>query len=239
MKKLISPKMQLLVLIIFISILSIYKITNHNNITYLSLGDGYAKGVNSYGIEEYGYSDYLRDKLQEKNKLKFYTKDFSKNNKSIKMLYNDIINNKKITNNNQTFYLKEELQEADIITLHIGLNDLKYEIMVEENMNYEKLEKIIEKLKKEYDTLIKEIKRYYKKDLYVIGYPINYLESYYTSIGIRKLNDYLRNNKQIIYIPVDTLENNKEKYFSNPNSNYPNRKGYLELANNIYKIYSK
>lgn len=239
MKKLISPKMQLLVLIIFISILTIYKITNHNNITYLALGDGFSRGINSYGIEEYGYSDYLRDKLQKNDKLKLYTKDFSENNKSIKMLYNDINNNKKITNNNQNFYLKEALQEADIITLHIGLNDLKYEVMVEENMNYEKLEQIIEKIKKEYDSLIKEIKRYYNKDLYVIGYPINYLESYYTSIGIRKLNDYLRNKKEIIYISIDTLENNKEKYFSNPNSNYPNRDGYLELANNIYKIYTK
>ncbi len=239
MKKLISPKMQLLVLIIFVSILTIYKITNHNNITYLSLGDGYSRGINSYGIEEYGYSDYLKDRLEEKNKLKLYTKNFSENNKSIKMLYNDIINNKKINSNNQYFYLKEQLQEADIITLQVGLNDLKYEIMVEENINYEKVEDIIEKIKKEYNTLIKEIKRYYKKDLYVIGYPINYLESYYTSIGVRKLNNYLRNNKEITYIPIDYLENNKDKYFSNPNSNYPNREGYLELANNIYKIYSK
>ena len=237
MKKLISPKMQLLAIIIFVSILFIYKITDNNNITYLALGDSYARGVNSYGIEEYGYSDYLKDKLEKRNKLKLYSKDFSKRDMSIKMLQNDINNNKKVIMNNQSLFIKEQLQEADFITLQVGINDLKYAIMLEENMDYEKLEGILEIIENDYDNLIKTIKKYYKNKIYVIGYPINYLESYYISLGIRRLNTYLKNNDYIIFISTETLENNKSTYFSNPNSNYPNREGYLELSEELYRKY--
>lgn len=239
MKKLISPKMQFLVILILISVLTISKITNKNNITYLALGDGYARGVNSYGIEEYGYSDYFRDELQKKNKLKLYSKAFSKRDISIKMLKNNIIDNEKQLNNKTTLYLKEQLQEADIISLSVGLNDLKYAIMLEENMTYEKLDRILNSIEKDYDELIKEIKKYYKHDIYVIGYPINYLESYYISMGIRRLNNYLNHKEEITFISVDLLETDKNKYFSNPISNYPNREGYLVLSNEIYEKYQK
>ncbi len=239
MKKLISPKMQFLFFIILISIFLIYKKNCSNNITYLSLGDGYALGTNSYGIADYGYSDFLKDKFKKQNQLKFYTKDFSNKDMSIKMLQSNISNNEKSERSKHKIGLKEELQNADIITINVGLNDLKYSILLEEEMSYNKLDLIINKLTLDFNDLIKEIRKYYKKDIFVIGYPINYLESYYLSLGTRKLNEVYQKNRDIIFISTSYLEQNKEKFFSNPKSNYYNSKGHKDIANKIFTRYSK
>ena len=45
-----------ILLILSLTTIIISKLTT-KNITYLSLGDGYSKGINSYGIIDYGYSD--------------------------------------------------------------------------------------------------------------------------------------------------------------------------------------
>lgn len=237
MKKLISPKMRLLVIIILISLITIFKYTNHNNITYISLGDGYSKGKNSFGINEYGYSDYLKDKMIEDKKLKSYINVYTSETMSIEELKNNILNNQKNVIGKQKIYLKEQLQEADIITLSVGINDLKYKIMLEENMDYKKNNKIINDTEREYDNLIKEIRKYYKKEIYVIGYPNNVTDSYYLSIAIRQFNNYLENHKEVNYISVKELEYEKNRYFLNPKSNYYSRDGYSLIADKIYKKY--
>lgn len=239
MKKLISPKMQFLLVLILLSTFLIYNKTNSNNITYLSLGDSYALGINSYGIEDYGYSDYLKDKFKDKNKLKFYTKHFSSKDMSIKVLQSNITNNIKSDKSEHKIGLKEELQNTDILTLNIGLNDLKYSILLENEMSYNKLDLIIHKITEDFDELIKEIRKYYKKDIYVIGYPINYLESYYLSLGIRKLNESFQKNKNITFISTSYLEQNKNKFFSNPKSNYYNREAQKDISIKIYNMYIK
>lgn len=234
MKKLFSPKMILLYIMTIISIFIISKKSTINQIHYLSLGDGYSEGINSYGIKDYGYSDYLKDRLTKTNKLKFYTKDFSKKDLSIKLLQSNIINNQIIVVDNQKIALKEELQNSDLITLSIGLNDLIYELSLEPTKNIRIIDKILEETKQDYDSLIKEIRKYYKKDIYVVGYP-NHLDDYYLSLSIRKLNNYLSNNKELVYI---TPTNNK-KYYNNPKSNYPTKDGYQAIASKLYKKYIK
>ncbi len=230
MKKLFSPKMILLDIITISSIILISKKGAIDQIHYLSLGDGYSKGINSYGIIDYGYSDYLKDKLD----IKFYTKDFSKKDLSIKLLQSNIINNQIIVVNNQKIALKEELQNSDLITLSIGLNDLIYQLSLEPNLNIRTIDKILESTTQDFESLIKEIRKYYKKDIYVVGYPNN-ITDYYLSLSIRKYNNYLSNNKELIYItPI-----NNTKYYNNPKSNYPTKDGYQAISSKIYKKYIK
>ena len=62
-------KLIIFLLIIFVIFL-IYKANHHNYFNYTSLGDGYALGISSYGEEDYGYSDFIKDRLQEEKKLK-------------------------------------------------------------------------------------------------------------------------------------------------------------------------
>lgn len=234
MKKLISPKMLFLYAMILLSISLIYKGNNQKHVHYLSIGDGYSEGIDCYGRIDYGYSDYLKDKLQEKNQVKFYTNNFSDKNISIKVLQSNIINNQIIEVRKRKIALKEELQNANLLTLNVGLNDLIYSVTLESEMNPRKLDRIVEEIEQDFEELLKEIRKYYKKEIYVIGYP-NYLNDYYLSLGIRKFNNYLREQKEIRYItPI-----NNPKYFLNPKSNYPTKEGYQAIARKIYKNYTK
>ena len=60
--KLIKKHIKLIVLIITCLLVYIIYDNNHTkSITYISLGDGFAVGLNSYETKDYGYSDYLSD----------------------------------------------------------------------------------------------------------------------------------------------------------------------------------
>ena len=57
-----TRKLKLLTLIILSStVFFIYNKTNYNNITYTSLGDSLAVGIDSYGQRTYSYSDYVKE----------------------------------------------------------------------------------------------------------------------------------------------------------------------------------
>ena len=234
MKKLISKKMILLYLLIIISTVLIFQFNNKDNITYLSLGDAYSEGKNSYGICEYGYSDYLKDMLEQKGKLKSYINYFSKEEITISELKNAIANGGINESSKQKKSLKGYLQEADMLTLSIGMSDLKLNFVLNDKIDLDTSNNRMQLIKDNFAELIKIIYRYYKGDIYVVGYPNNTLEDYYLSKAIREYNKYLSSNTNVIYIPVDKLEKNKDKYFLNPNNNYYNREGYLLIAKEIF-----
>ena len=238
MKKLISPKMILLYILILLSTLLIFKNNDKNNITYVSLGDGYAKGKDSFGINSYSYGDYIKDKLIKNNEYKDYINFYTDDDMTINKLKNYIINSNYNVSKKQKKSLKGYLQEADFLTLSIGLNDLKFK-SINEDLDSKKMNTSLEKIESEFNDLIKEIKKYYKKDIYVIGYPNNSLDSYYLAISIRKYNEFLENNKDIIYISPKELEIDRNKYFLNPKSNFYNTKGYEVISTKIYKTYEK
>lgn len=236
MKKLISPKMLLLYILIIISTAIIFNKNNNNNITYLNIGDGYAKGLDSFGINRYGYGDFLKDKLKNNNELKEYINIFSNNDMTIKELENYLSNNNYCVSVKQKKSFKGYLQEADLLTLSVGLNDLKYENFSLEDLDSIKMNEALLKVENNFNKLIKELKKYYKYNIYVIGYPINNLNSYYLSMSIRKFNEFLENNKEIVYISPNILDS---KYFLNPKSNYYNVDGHRIISNAIYKTYEK
>ena len=175
---------------LFISILVcllvfvIFKENNKNNQNYLSLGDGFALGKDSYGQVDYGYSDYLKDYLQENEYLNRYIKSFSEETMSIAELKSKIIVNKRINIGNQEINLKQALRESTILTLSIGLNDLIYQISIADNLTDNKLDKIITNIEKNFNSLIIELKKYYQYDIYVIGYyNINSTNYFLTTVG--------------------------------------------------------
>ena len=91
--KFLKKHIKILVLIFTcLLIYLIYNKNNINNITYLSLGDEYAMGINSYGVKDYGYNDYLKDYLEKNNKLHKYYNNFSYKEIRINDLYKDILN---------------------------------------------------------------------------------------------------------------------------------------------------
>lgn len=224
----------LIFILVIISIYLIYKLNNNNNLTYIALGDGYASGENSYGIVDYGYSDYLKDYLKKNNNLNFYTKKFSSDDIMITTLYENIIINKKVQEQDRTINIKQSLRESSIVTLSIGLNDLIYKISLEENyITNSKLDKIVNNTYKDFQSLIKEIKKYYLGEIYVIGYPRKNIKDNNLNEALRKLNNLYKDNEDVTYIDTYYIFKNNSNYLSNPNSIYPNIKGYKAISDEI------
>ena len=220
-------------LLIFLLIFIIYQTNHKNYINYTSLGDGYALGINSYGIIDYGYSDYIKDDIEQKNELKLYTKEFSKKDQSITNLYQEILTNKKIKIDTQEINLRQIIRESNIITMTIGLNDITYNIAITEEMTEQKLDQIIEDTYKDFTKLINEIAKYYPKKLIIVGYPNIPIQDYYLKLGLEKWNEKVKTNKKIIYI--DTKDIIEEEDFLKTNSKYPSTKSYQKIASKVQK----
>ena len=217
---------KLLVLIILsLSVYFIFQLTKESNIKIITLGDSLSLGINSYTIKDYSYTDYYKDYLLNENKnVEVY--NYSKEDLSIHELLKDIKTNPS---------LKRDLMESHILFLNVGYNDLIYKLSLDD-INISKLNKIIDEIDNEYKELLKEINKYYKNEIIVIGYPKSNNDNYYYNIGIRKLNKVLNNNT---FIDTYSLLNNRNKYFSNPKTYYPNRLGYIKIGKEIQKTLEK
>ena len=229
-------KLIIFLLVIFVIFL-IYK-ENHNhyfNYTYLS--DGYALKIKKKKKIDYGYSDYIKDELLTDKRLKLYTKKKKKKDQSIEHLYESITTNEKITIDSMEINLKQTLRESNLITMTIGLNDLIYHVAITPEMSEYQLNKIIEEIDNNLNKLIKEIKKYYPKTIYIIGYPNIPIENIYIKEGIDKLNELYQNTKGITYIATTDVIYNSD--FLNPNNIYPSKEGYKKIADKVLQKLNK
>ena len=219
------PIKLLILIILSLSVYFIYQSTKETTIKIITLGDGLSVGIDSYAMNCYSYTDYYKDYLQKENK-EVEVENYSKEDLSIHELLYKLKTNPTI---------KRDLMEAHILFLNVGYNDLIYKMSVED-INMSKLNKIIYEIDKEYESLLKKIKKYYKNEIIVVGYPKSNSDDYYQNIGIRKLNNILNKGK---FINTYSLLNNRNKYFSNPKKYYPNRLGYIKIYEEIQKTLEK
>lgn len=218
------PIKLLILIIMSLSVYFIYQSTKESTVQILSLGDGLSKGINSYTIVDYSHLNYYEDYLKSKNIKVKVISDYSKEDLTIHELLEEIK-----TNNT----LKRDLMESHKLFITIGYNDLLYKMSLEEDISIPKLNNIVDEINTEYKELLEEIKKYYKNEIIIVGYPKSNKDDYYINLGIRKLNRILNNNT---FINTYNLLNNRNKYFSNPNSYYPNRLGYERIYEEIKKL---
>lgn len=220
-----SRPIKLLILIIMsLSVYLIYQSTKESNIQILSLGDGLSKGINSYTIVEFSHLNYYEDYLKSKNIKVKVIDEYSKEDLTIHELL-------ELVKNDNT--IKRDLMESHILFITVGYNDLLYKLSLEEDISIPKLNNIIDEINIEYKELLDEIKKYYKNEIIIVGYPKSNKDDYYLNLGIRKLNRLLNTNT---FIDTYNLLNDRNKYFSNPNSFYPNRLGYERLFKEIKQL---
>lgn len=214
----------LFLIFIIISVFFIYKKTKDSKYTILSLGDNLSLGIDSYGIKGPSYIDFYKNYILKKKEKVIKNDQYSKKDLTINALLQDLKEN-----NN----LKKDLSSANILILTVGYNDLIYKINLNENINPEILKKEVQEIQKDYLNLLKEIRKYYKNKIVVIGYFASNKTDYYINTGIKELNKTLQSAKNITYIDTYDLLKPKRKYFSNKNSYYPNLQGYLRISKKI------
>ena len=220
MKKIIKL---IILIILSLSVYYIYKDNYNSNVKILNIGDGVAMGINSYGIDDYSYADYYKDLISTSDKKIEVNEKYTYQEQTIKMFLEKLKSDSKI---------KKDLISSHIVIICLGYNDLLYKVSVERNINNSKLNRIINDIEKDNNEMIKEIRKYYKEKIIVIGYFNPNIDNYYIENGVRKLNRILKNNKEVEYI--DTYNELKgEKYFSIPGNYYPNNEAYQLIASKI------
>lgn len=234
--KIIKKHQKLIVFVI--TCLSIYFIYNYsgeqNKITYITLGDGYAEGLNSYQQTSYGYSDYLKDYYEERDELKFYYDGYTNKEMTLKDLKKDIELNTREKDGHTS--IKEALRESNLLTMSVGLNDIRHKLS-ECNQITQNDEKRIEKeITNQVEETIKELRKYYKYDIYIIEYPNLYPQNSVERRLLTKLNNKyksLSKEKHTVFVENSEIEKNKEKYVENSKTIYLNSFGYKKIFENI------
>lgn len=221
-----------LILLIFtlLSIYFIYQKTKEKNIIYLPLGDTFLIS------EEYNYLDIVTEELKENQKLRFSTQEYLNSEQSLLSLYQDIKYNKKIEIEEKEMNIRHLLREANLLTLSIGLNDLREEVHKQKEIDLQTGHEIIANIENRLDQTINEIEKYYKGDIYLIGFYDLYPSNKEKSIMIKKLNimyrEYVKRN-DIIFIDISDFRYQENLLYSMGNYLLLKEEGSKELARRI------
>lgn len=229
-------KLLLLVILIIVCVFTIYKLFNNDKISYIALGDSLAEGMNPYGEVSYGYADFIKESIENKNKLENYTKEYTETGYTTE----DIINELKLSSE-----LKRDLRESDLVTISIGANDFLNSI----NTKNIKLTDIpiykakIEEIMPNIDKCIEEIRKYAKENLIIVGYynPIPFLFNTSGS-DLDTLFAYIDEEYSNIakkydckYVSLYQLFKNNSNYLPNPMDIHPSIEGYKAISDEILK----
>lgn len=218
----------LIIGVIILSIFIIYLTTIDKKVYFLSLGDEIALGITKQGYYEKNYNDYIKEYLENKNKLEIYINDYVTYGQRITDIINDINKNKEIEESNKT--IKNALIKADLITLSIGTNDIEALIDNQNKLtkiDYNKIYKNINNIIIDLENLLKQIREYCKEDIILIGLNINTKDEKLNEI-LNYTNEKFKEQSEKYNIKyIDRYENNLEEKI------YPTKEEYETLGNKI------
>lgn len=225
------------IVLIIASVFLIYQIFRNDKINYVSIGDSLAAGKNPYGEIGYGYSDYLAQQLKDEKKLSTYTKKHVVDNATSKDLLESIKNNSQ---------LKRDLRESDLVTISIGIYDFS-ENLKRDSIDVSRLlelKSIVKIIMPDIEGVIKETRKYAKKEIIIVGYynPIPFLFNTSGS-DLDQLFGYIDDEYRKIsekynvkYVSMYQLFKNNNDFLPNPGDIHPSLEGYKAMSKEIIKI---
>ena len=236
-------------LFVSIGVFIIYKETYKEEYNYVVLGDSLSAGRNPYGVDDYGYTDYVKDYLKKEDKLANYL-SYAVSGYTTEDVKNDINLNRMIIDNNKSIGIKKALRESDIVTISIGANDFLKHFNLS-NLSYilndeVTLQNNIDDILLKISDLITLIKQYAKGKIIVVGYynPLPHLEKYKDSIDelinyVDKEYEKLCKNNDIYYIKVSDDISKNVDCLPNPLDIHPNKEGYKIISDHIISLINK
>ena len=209
------------ILSIFLSCYIIYNVAYHKEENYMTMGNSLSQSLSPYNAKIYGYSEYLYDYLRKDNKSIIFNQTWTNKDYRITDLINTIKSNE-IKNN---ISINEDLRNADILSLSIGMTELYHHM----EYDIDKIYEYVDEINFDMDKLLNLISRYNYNHVFVLGYyninnsnnDIFTYANYHLKKIVQKYN----------YTYID-LSNLNTKYFINNKSFNPNIEGY-------YVIYQK
>lgn len=224
-------KKVILLLILFLSCYFIYNKTIDKKLYYLAIGDSLAKGINEYGGISYGYNDFLKKYLADKNMLKEYNNKYTDSEYSIIDIVNILEYNKKKDNISLSYLIKR----SDIITISLGMNEIYYKL----NKNTQNIYTYVDNLINNYEKILMYINKFPHKKVYILGY-YNILGNNndifeYTNYKLEEISKKYNYD----YINLSSTFNNNPVYFNKKNSFIPNFDGYEKISQIIIEKFEK
>lgn len=187
-------KLVLVFSIICILVFYIYVSFKDSSVYYLSIND-------------YDNSIYDKNISNKLNNKEMFINEFSSDTLRITDVINSINDNNEIIKNNKKISIQHALIKADLLTLMLGNNELKYIMDKEEINKYDYIDNVIN----DYDTLIDIIKKYCKEDIFIIGHiDSDNISKYYN----KKLKD-LSKKYDIKYVDISYDGNNLDQIYKN------------------------
>ena len=217
-------KKAILILCICISCYFIYHLTEDNTLYYLNIGDGIAMGINDNNALSEGYSIKLKNYLEDTNHLKDYNDSFTNKDYRITDVLRSVKYHDKIVINNDEATINELLIKADIITISLGMNELYYKLLLNNDNIYSYVDAMMEDMK----LLLKEVDRYNHKKVFVLGYynTLNNNDDIFTYVNY-SLKDIVE-QQGFDFISIDNIINN-DNYFVENGNFYLNNDGYDKI----------
>ena len=204
----------------------IYCFTQTSEITIVSIGDGLSLGMTAYGIEGISFNDYLSNDYKTEHKLKRYIHEFANAGKTIKELIYEIKENRSITIKNEEIEIKQAINEADILTVAIGMDELA-------------TTKVTNQIKEEYlhdlEELLSMISMLNQKKVIIVSL---YAWGKNDFLTVEKLNASIRDialTNGFLFVDINKIMMNQE-YFLTTDSYYINYLGHKEIYNEIKKM---
>lgn len=213
------------IIILFLSCYIVYNLTLSDRFDYVTLGDSLSKGVNIYGIKQYGYSDYIKDYLEQEKKLSSFDNTFTDSNYRITDLIRMIEYNEVKNVNGDDVSLNRLLKKADVITLSVGMDELYYKLKMNDNNIYNYMNGILGDM----EQLLKYINKFNHKKVFVLGYyNIGDFQDEINYINVKLKN--IVSNEGFEYVELTNYFDNNPNYFDNNGSFIPNNYGYLKIS---------
>lgn len=226
----------LTVIIIVLAVFLIYLGFKDKDIYYLSIGDSLANGVNGIGTKDYGYTDYVRDYLEQNDMLDNYAYLINNDKRSIDLI-KDIEENIKIDVDGKEKNIQNALIKADIISLSVGINDLFSNINFNNDFSINDLYNKFDEFVVDLDQLFKLLRRYSKEKIVYVGF-YNYLKDEQLDEFFKYANGRIKELADTYNIEyIDIYEDfNSSEYFNSVIDNFPNKKGYELISSKIISI---
>ncbi len=220
-------KKKIIIITLLGTILSfiIYFYTKSDEITIVAIGDGLSIGMTPYNIEGYSFNDYLKEDYKTKHKLKNYFFEFASAGKTTKEQIYEIKQNETININNENIEIQRAINEADILTIAIGIDELSQVKITN---------KVKEEYKEDIEELLSIIKMLNHNKVIVLGL---YKTKKQDDLIIAKINAIIRDitiSNGFTFIDISNISNNP-KYFLDKNSYYINYLGHKTIYEEIKK----
>lgn len=220
-------KKKLIIIVILGTILSviIYLYTRSDEITITAIGDGLSNGMTPYNIEGYSFNDYLKEDYLTAHNLKNYIYEFASSGLTVKDLIYNIKENKKLMIKNEFVEIQRAINEADILTIAIGMDELT---------NLKITSKIREEFKENIEELFSMIKMLNQNKVFVIGL---YNTPFQDALTINKINAIIRDisiSNDFIFVDISNIA--KDKYYLDKTSYYLNYEGHKAIYQEIKKV---